>query len=229
MQKIIIALASILLALILGCTGSSKTTAGSDKRPLRFRAQAGFNTGGIVENTNKKDFANAPVDAFTGATKLGYNVGTHVLIPVWKHALETGVDYMINNQTFTYKHPEIGYMGERTISTSQFMIPFMASFSMCKKNNPEGNLQLKFGYVAQYNILSVSDQGLLPDYSVNHFSGGFGFGISATPWKFKNGARMGFYVDLYRGTQIYKDFYNQSSFKMPGSSYGKFGIIYQFK
>jgi hypothetical protein len=40
---------------------------------------------------------------------------------------------------------------------------------------------------------------------------------------------LGLYLDAYRGGQIYEDFYNLSSFEMPGSSFYKLGVIYQLR
>ena len=55
------------------------------------------------------------------------------------------------------------------------------------------------------------------------------FGISAYPVRFGNGSKLGFYVDAYRGSQIYEDYYNQKVFETPGSNFVKGGIRYRFK
>ena len=61
---------------------------------------------------------------------------------------------------------------------------------------------------------------LLQSCQYNFFSGGVTLGLAAFPVSFDNGSRLGLYVDRYRGSQIYKDFYNQPEFEVPGSSYG---------
>jgi hypothetical protein len=63
----------------------------------------------------------------------------------------------------------------------------------------------------------------LPDYSINKFTAGFSAGLSGTPYKLSNGASLGLYVDVYRGSKAYDDFYNSKVYKMPATSYVKFG------
>ncbi|MGF1585488.1 MAG: hypothetical protein ACFCUM_09225 [Bacteroidales bacterium] len=69
----------------------------------------------------------------------------------------------------------------------------------------------------------------LPDNNSNLFSGGVTVGLSAFPFSFDNGARLGLFIDGYRGSQIYKDYYNQPEFEIPGSSYGRIGIVYHLE
>jgi hypothetical protein len=136
---------------------------------------------------------------------------------------------MFSKQVFSYQDPANGYTGNRNIGMSQFMVPLTYNFTFLKKKRPGGLFQLKLGMMFQYNMLSLDDNGsLLPDYHVNRLSNGMILGFETTPFRLENGSRIGFYADLYRGTQIYEDFYNQSAFEMPGSSFFKAGIIYHF-
>jgi hypothetical protein len=214
-----------LIAILFGCT---VTKEGEKWRP-HYRAQLGLNKGGITENT---DFSNTPgiaVDAFSGATKTGFNASGHVLLPLRKNTIETGVDYMHNNQTFTFNDNANGYKGSRKIGSSQLMIPVTYNFGLLRRHNPYGDLQIRVGYLIQLNLFKVSNSGVtLTDYSLKHFSSGLVFGVSATPFHLSNGNSLGFYLDGYRGSKIYDDFYNSSVYEMPGSSFMKFGVIYQF-
>lgn len=63
---------------------------------------------------------------------------------------------------------------------------------------------------------------------LSFFIGGL-LGISAYPVRFGNGSKLGIYIDVYRGSQIYEDYYNQKVFETPGSSFVKGGIWYRFK
>lgn len=109
------------------------------------------------------------------------------------------------------------------------MLPLTYNFVLFRKIFPNADIQLKLGYTGQLNFVSESSTGNLPDYSVKPFSNGATLGISAFPYQFRNGCKLGFYIDVYRGTQVYEDFYNQKSFEMPGSSFMKFGVKYLFK
>ncbi|RPH32748.1 MAG: hypothetical protein EHM93_07935 [Bacteroidales bacterium] len=220
MKKGLLFIPTLMLA---GCSISKDTL-----HPY-YRAQIGFNKGGITENTDFTKTSNVQPDAFTGATKIGFNASGHVVLPIKRNAIETGIDYMYNNQTFTFNDYSNGYSGNRRISSSQIMLPVTYNFSFFHKNNPLGSIQFKVGYLIQFNMFSVLDSGTaLTDYSLNNFSSGITAGLSATPFHMNNGSKLGFYFDVYRGTKIYNDFYNQSIYEMPASSFMKFGIIYQF-
>jgi hypothetical protein len=93
---------------------------------------------------------------------------------------------------------------------------------------PSAEIQVKLGVAGQVNFVDATHEGHLPAYDVNRWSNGFTFGVSAYPFRFKNNHKLGFYLDGYRGTQIYEDYYNLPEYEVPGSSYMKFGLRYQF-
>jgi len=222
MKKAIIGFSILFL---MGCTSTKLC----EPRHPYYRIQAGLNKGGITENTDFTKTTDIQPDAFTGATKIGLNTSSHIVLPLKQNSIETGFDFMYNNQKFTFNDSHVGYNGSRNVGTSQFMIPITYNFNLLKKNNSLGSLQLKVGYLMQFNLFSVTDNGApLTDYSTSGFSNGFTIGVSATPFKMSNGNRLGFYIDGYRGSKIYNDFYNRSIYEMPGSSFMKIGIMYQF-
>ncbi len=212
----------------MGCSTPLSTT-NKEGRKLKYRMQLGINKGGVVENTDLSVIPNAQVDAYSGATSKGANASAKTIIPLGRNAVETGIELMHNGQIFTYNDDANGFYGNRKLGVSQLMVPFAYSLGIFKRNNAEGLFQVKLGYMLQLNILSVSDaNGTLPDYSTNAFTNGVTFGVSTTPFRLSNGAKIGFYVDGYRGTQAYEDFYNSTDFEMPGTAFVKYGIIYQF-
>ncbi len=200
-------------------------------RKLKFSLQGGANIGGITENTDMTVIPNVEttVDAFTGATRTGFNAGVHINKPLKRNQIETGVDYMYNHQTFTYNDVENMYNGVRELNVSQVLFPLTYNFVFLRKLFPYADIQLKTGYLGQLNFISTKGKGILPDYSSNAWSNGLTLGISAFPFQFESGSKLGFYFDMYRGNQIYEDYYNQSTFKMSGSSFMKFGVKYQFE
>ena len=142
--------------------------------------------------------------------------------------VETGIDYMYNHQTFKYIDAGNMYVGVRELNVSQVILPLTYNLTLFRKLLPEADIQLKAGYLGQFNFITTEGYGILPDYSLKRFSNGATAGISALPFKFENGSRLGFYFDVYRGSRIYTDFYNQTGFEMPGSSFMKFGVKFQF-
>ena len=81
MKKNIIFLLSLSIVIINSCSVSNQGYTG---KKLKFSAHAGSNIGGITENTDLSLVPGvevppeATVDAFTGATKTGFNAGVHV-------------------------------------------------------------------------------------------------------------------------------------------------------
>ena len=228
MQRRIITTGVITAFLLMSCASQQAIQDDQKWSPI-IRIQAGANKGGIVENTDMTVIDNAGVDAFSGATRRGVNASGKVMLPLRRNFVETGIDLMHNRQTFTYNDATNGFMGKRRLGVTQFMLPLTYSIGFFRENHPEGLFQFKFGYSAQFNLFSVSDgSGTMPGYSTSSFSNGATIGFSTTPFRFDNGARLGLFVDGYRGTRAYEDFYNRAEFEIPGTSFIKYGIIYQF-
>ena len=159
---------------------------------------------------------------------MGYNAGAHVMVPVGKHSLETGLDYLYSPQTFTYNDPANQYYGTRDINTSQIALPITFNLGINRHKFDDGLFQLKLGYLIQRNFVDVTDHtSTLPQYEVKDWSHGFTFGFNVVPFVFQNNNRLGFSLEFYRGSQIYEDVYNDSSFEMPGSSFTRLGCFYR--
>jgi hypothetical protein len=230
MKKNIIFLLSLSIVIMNSCSISNQGYTG---KKIKFSAQAGSNIGGITENTDLSLVPGievppeATVDAFTGATKTGFNAGVHVSRSLKRNQVETGIDYMYNHQTFKYIDAGNMYVGVRELNVSQVILPLTYNLTLFRKLLPEADIQLKAGYLGQLNLITTEGYGILPEHSLKRFSNGATAGISALPFKFKNGRRLGFYFDIYKGSRIYTDFYNQTGFEMPGSSFMKFGVKFQ--
>ncbi len=201
----------------------------SIEAPVKFSFQAGINAGGVTENTDMSVVPDVhTADAFTGATSLGFHAGFHIHKDLGNNQTETGVDYMYSHQTFTYNDEENGFRGRREITLSQFMFPVTYNIVIFKRRLPEAEIQLKAGYLVQWNFLSATDYGTLPLYSTRQWSNGLIVGLSAFPIRFDNGNKLGFYLEAYRGNRIYEDYYNRPSFDMPGTSFVRLGVKFKF-
>jgi hypothetical protein len=229
MNKLLSSFVLISTLLIMGCAPSNLVSDNTKWKPI-YSFQVGIAHGGIIENTDLKQIPNTEIDAFTGATSVSPIVGANIKLPILWNEFEAGIDYMYVNQIFTYKDAFNGYNGKRELSTSQFIFPLTYNFKILRKLSPNNIWSFKIGLVGEYNLVKVNDNiNSLPNYSINKFSGGFVFGAATMPFHFENNSKLGFFLDMYRGSRIYTDFYNLKSFKMPGSSFARFGIIYQFK
>lgn len=221
----------VTLILVTSCSSTSDLLTEKTPWKPRIQIQAGINNGGIVENNDFSSTPNVQADAFSGATRtVGGNIGTHIVLPLKRNAFETGIDYMYNGQSFNFYNPSHEYLGTRAIGTSQIMLPITFNIGLFRQANQKPLLYLKLGYVFQYNLLNVNDsEQNLPSYSYNQFSQGVTVGLSTLPFHLRNGAAVGIYLDIYRGSKIYNDIYNSDIYTVPGSSYYKLGLIYQLK
>jgi hypothetical protein len=205
------------------------------KNKSKVSFQAGINKGGIVDNTDMsvvpgvEPAPESSIDAYSGATRIGGSAGVRVNVPLLRNEVETGLDLMYNSQEFSYADQGNLYIGVRNLHVSQLMLPVTYNIVLFRKLLPDAELQLRLGYLAQFNHLNGEGTGLLPDYSINRFSHGATLGVSAYLHTFQNGDKLGLFIDGYRGTQIYKDHYNQMQFEMPGSSFTRFGVRYRIK
>jgi hypothetical protein len=217
------------ILLFTGCINQQSVSNEAIYKP-GFKFQAGINTGGIVENTDFAQIPNTEADAYTGATNIGFNMGAKVYFPIRRNGFETGVEYINSSQIFTYHDDANGYDGRRELKTSQLMIPLTYNIGFFRKKFEEGLFTFKLGYLVQFNFVDVNDEpGNLPECEIENFSSGITAGLATSPFHFKNGSRLGFYIDMYRGSMIYEDFYNQKEFEMPGTSFIKYGLSYDFQ
>lgn len=221
--------ACALIAIIISGCKSSEQNALNRRKP-NLQIQAGINKGGITENTDLTQIETVPLDAYSGATHLGANSGIHTTIPLKNNDIETGIDAMLNRQTFSYNNAAQNHIGRQNINTLQIMIPLTYNFGVFKKWNQRRILQFKLGYNIQFNFITTQNKtGKTPEFQHNTFSHGFTTGVTTTPIQLKNGNKIGFYIDLYRGSQILSDYYNRNNMEEPGSSFFKCGILYQFE
>ncbi len=213
---------------VSSCSVNKKTEQAGQQ--IAFLILAGINHGGITENTDLSLILNTDniLDAYSGATKITYHTGIHIVKGLKRNQIESGVDYMLNHQTFTYKDEENKYNGTRELYVRQIMLPLTYNFNIFNKLLPDSKVQLKIGYIAQLNFINIDDRGNLPQYTLKKWSNGLTLGVSSSIIRFKNGNDIGFYLDIYRGSRIYEDFYNRPAFEMPGTSFARLGLRYQF-
>ncbi len=227
MKKHTIMIRVLVLLLLTGCASVVPLEEEGEDRPIVYSILGGIHDGGIVENTDMTLIPEAPPDAVTGATRTGFHAGGRVAVPVGKHAVETGLDGALNRQTFSFNDVKNGYVGDRTITSFQWMVPLTWNFQFRQRKSPDPWLSLKAGAVLQFNMLNnVSDQNSgLPPCSFSRFSGGATLGLSVIPFRLSGGHQLGFYLEGYRGGSFYNDFYNHPELETTGSSYGRVGVV----
>jgi len=218
----------LFLLMLAACAGSEQTAVKPGSRRPVFSLYGGTNLGGIVENTDMGLVPGAGPDAMTGATRQGFHAGGGVQMPIGNVFMETSVDLMKNGQTFTFDDPVNLFAGTRHIGLWQLTFPLRVGGGFFQGLQSGGLLRVSGGPAFQLNLFSVDEQGSnLPAYTTTKFSAGINLRLSLLPLRFANGALMGLYLEGYRGSRIYEDFYNQPAFKMPGTSFLKIGLLYQ--
>jgi hypothetical protein len=192
----------------------------------RKSIEIGVAHGGIVENTDMSLIPAAAPDAFSGATSPGLSASLHYERRVKKNYFVTGIDYMMNNQTFTYNDPANRYSGKRDIRVSQFRIPVQYQVGVFRGSMPEGILKIRAGISAGYTHFKITNSGFLPETVTTYpFSIGPAIGGSITPWRAANGASISITGEMWRSfSPGFSDNYNVG--EQNGMSYGKIGIVF---
>lgn len=210
-------------AALISCAGSKDIN-----ETAKLKIHAGINHGGIIENTDLSLIDNAPVDAYSGATSVGFSAGARYSFPLGKHGIQSGLDVLGNRNSISYSDDMNGYEGSRELFTTQVRIPLQYSFHLIK--NDQGNPLIKLNLGLSGGLVFCSEiksEGTLPEYDVKHFSLGPALGFEIHPLQLNNGSSLGFSFELSRSfQQIYTDFYQQGD--MPGLSYLRVGLIYGF-
>jgi hypothetical protein len=217
--------AILLASLFWGCSVTDEVA----RLPKNnFYVGVGLAHGGIIENTNMEVTGTTPPDSYSGATKVGISATGSYERMVRNHAIEVTAMAMVNGQEFTYTDAIHGFNGKRNLVTTQLRFPITYNITLFRNSAYQPLVQLKVGMAPGFSVINVIDnvQGL-PAYSINSFSNGAVFGFRVVPMVLKNQARLGFGIDMFRGGQIYNDFYQQGD--MPGSSYANFSVVYQFR
>jgi hypothetical protein len=222
---------AVLILTILSCSTAKNSLIrdnDNSEKHSTISILAGLSSGGHVDNTimsGINDVSN--IDAVTGATKTRFNAGIHTEINLKSHYIETGLDYISFDQSVEYKLPSFSVAGNRDFNFHQLRLPLTYNLHLFKNSQNYPLLILKAGMSVGYTFSeSVTHNGNIPDYKFTKWDYGPTIGIAVYPIQFKQSYRMGIYMDLYRGSQIYEDIYHQSE-GMGGHSFIKFGIVIQ--
>lgn len=192
----------VLLVLLISSASTTKSTEDDPKLKIAYNFHAGSSWGGIIED--------GTIDAVSGATKFGLNLGVHPTFDINGRMLETGLDYIQYNQSFTYQDAETGYDGVRNLNYGELRVPLTYNFQLFRDENNEGILQLKLGFSAGYRIHEkIEHSGSTPNFSFDKFSIGPSFGIAVIPFNISDNYKLGFYVDFMRGSKVYSDDYTE--------------------
>ena len=192
---------------------------------ISFRAGAA--SGGLVENSEMSGIGDiSELDAITGATKTLYNAGVHTEVNLKGHKIETGIDYIGFDQSVKYELPSLSIDGKRDFRFHQLRLPLTYNLHLFKNRQSYPKLVLQGGISVGYTFVkSVTDHGNVPDYEFKSMDYGPALGITIYPinpiWKY----RLGIYIDLYRGSQIYSDIYHRAE-GIGGHSFMMFGFVF---
>ena len=186
-----------------------------------FNVQAGASWGGIIEDTE--------IDAVTGATNMGIGLGVHPAININRRLVETGLDFLTYNQSWTYLDGSENYDGKRDLRFGELRVPLTYNFQLFRDDNDEGLLQIKLGLSAGYILYhNFTDNGTVPDYTLDNFSIGPSFGISTIPIKLGDKLQLGFYLDALRASKVYSDHYLTTN-NVGNMSNIKFGAVLKIR
>lgn len=211
----------LLLCFLVGCSSTFKVKNINQRLIANHIIQVGGNWGGIIED-NK-------IDAVTGATKSSIHIGYHPVLNIQGHVMETGIDFLNYNQSFTYLDHSNNFDGKREFNYAEIKLPITYNFQLFRDDNNEGRLIIKLGISSGYRIFeSIKDSKNIPEYTFDKLSFGPTFGLSSTPIKLNNKLRIGIYLDFVRASKVYKDYYTVDD-GVGNMSNLKFGAILKIR
>lgn len=189
----------------------------------------GINGGGMVENSELKGLKGATgADAITGATKLQITVGVHRNFKILGQWFETGFDFLDFDHSIDYNLPSFHRHGSIRFSFQQIRLPIRYKLQIYNNQYTEKNVTVNFGLSFGYSLFKEEHStGNMPHYSIRQTDWGPSLGLVIFPFSstyLKNG---GFFVDAYRGSQIFDDPFHKAS-GVGNNSYLKFGFIARY-
>jgi hypothetical protein len=160
---------------------------------------------------------------------LGVSLGVHPDFYIGRRLLETGFDLLTYHQSWTYLDAGENYDGTRDFKFCELRVPLTYNFQLFRNSDDEGLFQLKLGLSAG-NIIyhKFTNNGTVPDYSLDNFSIGPSFGISTIPIRLNDKLKLGFYLDALKGSKVYKDHYITTD-NIGNISNIKFGAVLQLR
>ena len=224
-------IAMAVLLITWSCSGIGSTR--KNKRPVleappAVSFLAGVSTGGLVENNSLEGIKNiSGVDAISGATRIRFSAGVHKEIRYKGLMFESGIDYLAFDQTLAWDMPSFSRKGKRDVRLSQWRMPVTCNARFFKNREGEARLIVKGGISVGYTALkSIADSGTLPEYTFNRWDYGPTLGLMYFPFFPAQDFRLGVFLDVYRGSRIYKDAFHRGE-GLGGQSYLKLGIVIQ--
>ncbi len=183
-----------------------------------FYAFTGLNIStGIVGNNDN--------ELITGATKIGSKAGLRVELNVIgnKHHIETGLDIQNISQSIEYHDVQ----SSRDFKMILLRIPVTYNYHILKSDKSPFLIFKMGNYISFYPYKRITNNNLLPDYSINNTSRDFVFSFTCFPVN----PKWGFSFEGMRSiTKLYEDKYHQfAEDKNGGISGFTFGIQYKIK
>jgi len=186
----------------------------------------GGSFGGIstYQNTDATTGA-TQVDVVTGATSVRYTFGANKNLNLYRHKLQTGLEWIQCKQKLTFTDPYHDFDGEMGITFNQIRLPLTYNFLLFQDNRHYARLKIKLGMSVGYTFSrGILRQGDVPDTKWKDWDIGLLLGFEFYPFPTSGHWKFGLIFDLYRGSSIYKDFYSQYK-EFGNHSYITFGII----
>jgi hypothetical protein len=116
----------------------------------------------------------------------------HPAVNINRRLVETGLDFLTYNQSWTYLDANENYDGKRDLKFGELRVPLTYNFQLFRDNNDKGLLQIKIGLSAGYILYNnITDNGTVPDYTLDNFSIGPSFGLSPIPIKLNEKLELG--------------------------------------
>ncbi len=144
----------------------------------------------------------------SGELGIGWHAGGESEINIrGKYFIATGLDFAVYNNRIEYSDPAAGYDGTRDITLGLLRMPVTYNVRLLRDDAGNPTLFLKPGaFIGYYMFDSAKQSGNLGDYKLEEeVIYGFLLSISYYPFAIARNTYLGFAVNGYWGTDVYRD------------------------
>lgn len=179
--------------------------------------KGGGNWGGFIESTE--------VDAVSGATKTGLDIGIRGEYNIRRHGVESGADYLTFEQKIEYNDPANDYYGAFETKYRILHVPATFNLNLLRSGSLNPVLTLKAGVAMDFLLdEKIERVGVTPDHELKSFSFGPTLGLLVTPIhidRFSAGA----YFDVFRGSGIFEENVYHSGSGLGCMTHMQYGVM----
>lgn len=196
-----VAVSTVLYVVVAIMVLASTVNAAEEREKLvSFSIYGGGLWGGVFVPKSADSVSGEPGFGWHGGAESEFNIRG-------KYFIASGLDFAQYNNRIEYNDPVAGYDGIRELTLGLMRMPVTFNFRLLRDDAGNPTLFLKPGaFVGYYVFDKVNETGDIPDFEVeDSIVYSFLFSASYYPFPVAEKTYLGFSVNGYWGTDVYRD------------------------